>query len=170
MIANRYDLSSTSTNVRALFDIFQDGQYKEMTFFATVRESDMPSTQDLPWLGVLVTYNLPHMPPIYTLFDGYVLSAARQPRYDEIRRLLDLVVDGNTKFCTVPVPLTCKLPAEAAVALILDLENVEPLSSESRPKYFKMLSMFSERSFKEMAENQVKDYQMMHENSLKKGW
>ncbi|WP_248916030.1 hypothetical protein [Pseudomonas moorei] len=152
MVALRYDVKSTSVNVRALCDMIRDGNSDQIILFASERNKpDDEDDNNLPLVAALVQYTIPHIGHVYVVFDGVFLTAARYPRYLEVRDLLELAeTSGKVFFCQQPVPLTSSLPPEQAVETMKASGSIKLLDVSSRASYFSLLSHFSEQAYVDM--------------------
>lgn len=154
MHAIRYENKSTTQNAGALIELLKDPKCTEVRLYSTASTPTPEYSQNdgnennLPLLVATAKYEIPSVGPIYILFDGLFLTAARRPRYLEVRDVLDVVTEvGRTTFCTVPVPFTSELPPHQAVETLLAAGHVEPLTDATRKAFFALLSMIPEESY-----------------------
>ena len=107
-------------------------------------EMDGPTT-NLPLLSALVEHSVPGVGTLYVVFDGCFLTAARLPRYSEVRELLDQATTAaNVFFAQERAPFTGGLSAEDATKKLLEVGPLQELTDETRPTYFRMLSLMPE--------------------------
>lgn len=143
---------NTSDNLAAILDIIRDIKTTKVTLFASpevptqdMSDSDGPET-NLPLLAAMAEYKLPGVSePLYVVFDGLFLTAARIPRYLEVRDLLDVAIaSGKVFFDKVRAPFTSSLTPDAAAECLGNLGPVSALTGETRASYFRLLSNVSE--------------------------
>lgn len=152
MNALRFKNKDTNTNCSALIQSIRHPQRGRVILFASPKEttdtytgSDGPWT-NLPLLSALVEYNLPAIEVLGIIFDGVFLTAARTPRYGEVRAVLDAAIEsGNVFYCPRRAPFTSALKAGDAYKELLSLGLFEALDAHTRPSYFSLLSSVSER-------------------------
>lgn len=144
--------SNTQNNLDKLLRALADPACESLCFFAThphvdetFSDDDGPET-NLPFIVAVATYKLLKEHTVRVVFDGMQLTAARLPRYGEVRQLLDAATVSNKAFFSPQsVKFTSNLPpAEAAQVL---LSNAAPISltTTSRSQFFKLLSGVSEQ-------------------------
>lgn len=120
-----------------------------MTLFASPKSeenaspSDGPST-NFPLLSALAEHAIPGYGAVEIVFDGNLLTAAREHRAGEISALLDVAVaSGKVAFATDRAPFTSALePAHAAERL--KRLPTSPLSEATRRSYWSLLSVLAE--------------------------
>lgn len=147
MTVIRFNSSTLSTGQigAALLDYIRDPKCEKIALFVTERSDDQ---QDSPWLMAVVTYQIPHVEPVHVLMDGYVLSAARYPRYMEVRDVLDAGEKaGKVWFCSVPAPFTQDLPADKSISVLQGLGSLTQLNASTRPQLFLLLSTLTEAQY-----------------------
>jgi hypothetical protein len=106
------------------------------------------SESNLPLVVALAEFNIPGVAPIYVVFDGPFLTAARRPRYLEVRELLDTAIEsGKAFFSQQRVPFTSTLSAEGAAQELLKVGPIVQLTSVNRAVYFQLLSPLTEASY-----------------------
>src|SRR5471032_3384 len=82
---------------------------------------------------------------VAVVFDGAFLSAARYPRYSEVRLLLDAAVASDKVFFTERrAPFTSKKTNIDALGTLHNLGAFEKLTTTSRSRYFSLLSNLTE--------------------------
>lgn len=151
LAATRFEGASTMQNLEAILRLLQNPALGRVILFATHSEpshgysrNDGPDS-NLPLVAALVEIKASDIPPMYVVFDGLFLTAARAPRYSEVRELLDAAVaTGKAFFGGDPVPFTSSSPAEEAVATLLSSGELLPLDAATRPRYFALLSSVPE--------------------------
>ncbi|MFC3941601.1 hypothetical protein CCU68_34360 [Pseudomonas gingeri NCPPB 3146 = LMG 5327] len=150
MVALRYSISNTSQNLNTLCELIRDQNCHRVILFGTV-ENELDSENrdsNLPYVAALAVYEIPNIDSIYVLFDGIFLTAARYPRYTEVRALLDVAQEsGRVYFCEARAPLTRTFTSEDAVAALKDLGPIRRLDADSRADYFALLSGFTEQQY-----------------------
>lgn len=154
MAVTRWKNSATGENARTLIAAIKDPNIKLVTLFATsveadsafTAESDGPET-NLPLLVALaesVTGNL-------TVYDGVFLTAARKPRYLEVRDVLDAATGTNkVYFSERRAPFTSALPPYDAARKLGELAQASQLTAGTRPKFFRLLSGVTEAQYAEL--------------------
>lgn len=156
MIAVRYENSNTTENLSALVGLISSPGTVKVTLFASpaseaaeMSQSDGPQT-NLPLASAVVEYEIPKIETVAVVFDGLFLTAARYPRYGEIRHLLDVAEQSNLAFFSeVRAPFTSSLSAEDAARTLQSLAPVKPLTPKTRADYFSLLSNISEAKYRE---------------------
>lgn len=154
MAVTRWKSSVTGENARTLIDAINDPNIKLVTLFASPVEADSAFSADsdgpetnLPLLVALaesVTGNL-------TVYDGLFLTAARKPRYLEIRDVLDTAVASNkVYFSERRTPFTSVLAPDDAAQKLSQLNPVLPLRAVTRPQFFRLLSGVTEAQYAEL--------------------
>lgn len=141
--AFRHEILSTHENEENIIKFINDKDTIKVTLFATKSEV----------LGNAIDTNLPLMAAIvetnsnFILFDGNFLTAARNPRYYEVRNVLNNAENSNkVAYCSKPVEYTYELDAELAVKYLLHESNNTSylLTPRSRENYFSLISSISE--------------------------
>ena len=137
---------NTSENLRSILDRLRSPNTILIRLFATTREADGLSIKDgpdtnLPLLHALVQSIPQKDTPEYEIFDGLFLTAAREPRYQEVRTLLDEVIKSRTpvEYGLRPIPFTSSLEPEEALILMLH-QPVRLFDEKTRPEFFSLLS------------------------------
>lgn len=122
----------------------------EVIFFA----SDVSSVPDeneanLPLMYMLAKGFEPGQGHIFSVYDGLFLTAARRPRYLEIKDLLDVACDsGKAYFSPLRAPYTATLKPQDAARTLLNLkQSFKPLNPQTREEYFSMLSTIPEAQY-----------------------
>ncbi|MET2522102.1 hypothetical protein [Ralstonia pseudosolanacearum] len=150
MAATRWSNGNTSQNAQALIEAINDTRNVRVTLFATssvpnamFTESDGPET-NLPLLAALAQSTDGNL----KVFDGLFLTAARQPRYLEVRAVLDAAVRrGSVYFSEASAPFTSALAPEEAAKRLNGIAPVRQLTSASRANFFRLLSGVTEAEF-----------------------
>jgi len=153
MVALRYTNRSTSDQVRVLCDIIRDPKCERVTLFGTVKEAPTPeeADPDMPLVAATAVYSIPGIAQVQVVFDGQFLTAARYPRYLDVRDVLDVAVAaGNVYFSGERAPLTEALSPEEAATVLGSLGDVRLLDAGSRASYFSLLSGFTEQQLVEI--------------------
>lgn len=154
MLATRYKNGNTSDNVTTLIGLINDPNSSAIILFGSpsspTREftrTDGPET-NLPLVAALAKYSIPRIDNLYVVFDGLFLTAARRPRYLEVRQLLDVAEKSNkVTFATTSVPFTSELSPSAAAEILLSHQPTVQLSPASRSKYFSLLCSIPEAQY-----------------------
>lgn len=154
MLASRYRNSSTYNNLNKILEIVRDVNCKKLILFASesTKNSDFDNVVDgpetnLPLLAAVALYSIHNIQEVAIVFDGTFLTAARRPRYLEVKALLDEIdqhPNSNIFFHNKPVTFTSSLEPAAAVSLLLEKRDLLPLNANTRPDYFRLLSYLSE--------------------------
>lgn len=154
MHAIRYKRSSTSDNLNSLLKLLNDPNCVEFVLFASPSKvtpdySDSDGGENnLPLVAALAKYTIPGITDVYVLFDGMILSAARRPRYLEVRELLDVAEkSGKAFFFPGQAPFTAAKDAHTAVQTLLGLGNVLAFNEDTRAQYFSHLCSISEANY-----------------------
>lgn len=152
-LARRYSCGNTGETLKALLALQEDPNCFDIWLFASPRTPTArfnPDTDDnetnLPLLTALVRYRMPlGFDPMYIVFDSMALTAARKPRYNEVKQLLDKACQGSKTFvCLEPLDFTSSMPPEQAAAMMLGTNPTTLLDVGSRPKFFDLLSSLEE--------------------------
>lgn len=154
MLATRYRNGNTSANANTLVGLINDPACVEVTLFCspsapTPDYSDTDGLEDnLPVVAALAKYRIPGIDDLYIVFDGIFLTAARRPRYLEVRALLDASEkSGKVSFATNPVRFTSALsPTKAAEVLSNEQPTIQLLPS-TRAQYFALLCSIPEAQY-----------------------
>jgi hypothetical protein len=157
VIAVRYENSNTTENLSALVGLISSPGTVKVTLFASpagktaeMSQSDGPET-NLPLVSAVVEYEIPKIETVAVVFDGLFLTAARYPRYGEVRHLLDIAEQSNHVFFSeVRAPFTSSVSAEDAALTLQSLAPVKPLTPETRADYFSLLSSLSEAEYRKL--------------------
>lgn len=152
MMAIRYEVfHSTHQNLLAILNLIDDPKINRVILFATATqpnenfsESDGPDS-NLPLMAVLAECKLKGFSPIHLILDGLFLTAARPPRYSEVRKLLDAAAKSQKVFFAKErAPFTSALSPDDAARELLTLDPFISLTAETRADYFALLSLFTE--------------------------
>ena len=119
----------------------------KVTFFATVKEATFNGCTygedlNLPLMIALIEQN-----EKIILHDGVFLTAARIPRYLEVKAVLDeAIVSNKAAYCNESVKCTSKKSEEDAVEYLLNKSNGKRFMFDqlTRPVYFSLLSSITE--------------------------
>lgn len=154
MTAIRCEPNSTSANLNTIIKMLLDPKTERVILFATdTKPSGSFSRNDgpennLPLVAAIAEFKIPGISSLYVVFDGLFLTAARQPRYLEVRELLDNAINsGNAFFSKTRAPFTSGLSPENAAQQLLQITPVIPLTSTNRADYFGLLSSLPEKTF-----------------------
>lgn len=154
MGSERYLSSTSGGNLSSLLGLLNDPKTVRVVLFASPIEEDETysredgPTTNLPLVAALVEHKLEGVPTQNIVFDGNFLTAARNPRYSEVRDLLDAAVSsGKTFFSTQRAPFTSALSPDDAVKKLQAMISLQPLTSDNRKRYFSMLSALTEAEF-----------------------
>jgi len=155
MLAMRFENPNTTINVSTLITLINDQKCELVVLFGSERSptSDFSRRSDgpdvnLPLVAALVKYSIPGVSEIYVVFDGLFLTAARRPRYLEVRELLD-VAEQSAKvfFATHPVPFTSGRSPEMAAKVMLDMAPFVQLTPATLAQYFSLLCLIPESQY-----------------------
>jgi hypothetical protein len=147
----RWKASNTGDNARALVAAINDPTIVRVTLFATLItpestfsfETDGPET-NLPLLAALSESRTGDV----IVYDGRFLTAARRPRYLEVRAVLDAAASsGKVEFCASRVPFTSGLDPDDAARTLRCAEPGKLFTTTSRREFFALLSALSEREY-----------------------
>lgn len=150
----RFNNQSTGMNAEALISMLKDAKCEEVCLYATESKTSANpeaiecNSENLPLMAAIATYKIPCVGEIIVLFDGVFLTAARWPRYTEVRAVLDEAQQSKkTKFCTKPVSFTSALDPYKAVQSLKDHGCLIDFSAKTRPQFFSMLSNLTEAQY-----------------------
>lgn len=154
MLATRFKNSTTTENVSTLIALINDPNCEQVILFGSPRSptpeysrSDEPET-NLPLVAAVAKYSIPKVSEIYVVFDGLFLTAARCPRYYEVRELLDVAEKSSKVFFSAqPVPFTSSKNPETAAQIMIDMNPIVQLSPSTRAQYFALLCLISEDKY-----------------------
>ncbi|MGQ5524855.1 hypothetical protein ACUHMQ_16550 [Chitinimonas sp. PSY-7] len=154
MLATRFRVSNTSSNLLSLKRLVIDPNCVELRLFGTASKiavglgDEDEADTNLPLVAAVAKYTIPGITDVYVVFDGMVLTAARLPRYFEVQELLDkAVASKKVTFASVPAPFTSSFDPAIAADKLLSIGPVIPLSEQTRAHYFSMLSTLTEEAF-----------------------
>lgn len=154
MAAVRSHHFTTSDNLASVLELIRDSRTVQVILFASpetptldMSDRDGPAT-NLPLVAALAEYKLPGVSdPLYVVFDGLFLTAARDSRYFEVRDLLDVAIASGKAFVAMRrAPFTSRLTPDEAAEILWQIGPVSPLTGETRATYFRLLSGVSERA------------------------
>ncbi len=154
MLATRYENNVTDTNAATLKGLIDDPSCLEVVLYSSHRvktkefnDFDGPET-NLPLVSALAKYSIPGINDIYVVFDGIFLTAARRPRYLEVKELLDVAVHSEkVSFFEDNIQFTSALDPVSAANTMLNFKPTRLLSSATRAQYFSLLSHISEEQY-----------------------
>lgn len=142
----RFELGNTTQNKDALIEKIKDPNTVKVTLFATKREVLANTFEtNLPLVAALVETNTN-----FLLFDGLFLTAARNPRFYEVRSVLDEAIrTTKVNYCSKPVEYTRDLNEDLVVKYLINESNNSSylLTVDSRKSYFAILSDITEDKF-----------------------
>ncbi len=153
MIATRYS-KSTDDNLEAILALIRADNCTAVYLFATeatctnsYTDVDGPDT-NLPLVAALATYRIPRIDNVHVVFDGLFLTAARKPRYLEVKQLMD-EAEGTNKvmFSSAPIAFTSALTPEGAAKVMLNQQQINPFNPQTRAQFFSMLSSLTESEY-----------------------
>lgn len=154
MLVERFSNSKTSNNVSALVKLLGDANCKEVILFATPSTpmADFSASDghenNLPLVAAIAKYVIPGITDAYVLFDGSFLTAARRPRYLEVRDLMDVAQEsGKTYFFSGQAPFTSSREEKSALEALLHLGEFTPFNKETRAHYFALLCSIPEENY-----------------------
>jgi hypothetical protein len=141
---------NTSEKLECILSTINDANIKQVILFATPiaptsdhSDSDGLAT-NLPEVAALAIGTFAGA-ELTAVFDGTFLSAARYPRYSEVKTLLDVAVtSGKAYFSTTRAPFTSNKSAVDAATAFQSLAPYVKLTATSRSQYFDMLSNLTE--------------------------
>jgi hypothetical protein len=143
----RYENKDSGTNENTIISLIKDANTKRICFFASSTISD-ESNSNLPLMVALAEYVIPCIGSIHVVFDGNFLTAARRPRYLEVKRVLDKAeMSGKAFFCIDRVPFTSNSSPEVATEQLLSSQRLELLTADTRKHYFALLSNIAEENY-----------------------
>lgn len=155
MLATRFkNATATMINAETLIALINDQKCEQVVLFGSPRSptpdfarSDAPDT-NLPLVAALAKYSIPGVSEVYVVFDGVFLTAARRPRYLEVRDLLDAAEQtSKVFFATQPVPFTSSKDPEKAAQIMIDTKPTVQLTTSTRPQYFALLCSIPEAQY-----------------------
>jgi len=148
---------NTGDNLDLILDAIRDQRVEKIVFFATPTSpaegygDDDGLETNLPLVAALVTGTFIGNIPIEIVLDGLFLTAARRPRYLEVRTMLDEAEkSGKAYFALDRVPFTSSLSPEDAAKTMKSLGPVSPLTPDSRRRYFSLLSGVTEKDYEQL--------------------
>ncbi|MGU7843795.1 hypothetical protein ACV22V_30560 [Burkholderia sp. AW33-5] len=147
MSVTRWQPENTGKNTQALLGAIADPNIALVTLFASPTKpdanfahSDGPDS-NLPLLVALtetVDGNL-------CVYDGLFLTAARRPRYLEVREVLDAAEQSaKVHFAGTRAPFTSALPPVQAAEKLCAIAAPTRLTSATRADFFRLLSNLTE--------------------------
>lgn len=144
----RIKKSSTGDHLSALLKLLDDKNASKIILFAS--ELDESDT-NAPLLATLIQYKIPNVGELNVIGDGTFLTAARFPRYSEIKDLLD-AAETNSKvyFSLQRVPFTSQLSADEAADKLSSHQELIQLTPNTRPDFFRLLSTLTEQQYNDL--------------------
>lgn len=147
MAVTRWQPENTGKNTQALLAAIADPNVARVTLFASPTKPDADFTHsdgpesNLPLLAALtetVDGNL-------CVYDGLFLTAARRPRYLEVREVLDAAeLSAKVFFAGTRAPFTSGMSPAAAVEKLRAVAAPMRLTSTTRGDFFRLLSNLTE--------------------------
>lgn len=138
----------------ALINLLKDPSCKEVILFATPEAptadfSELDGQEsNLPLVAAVAKYAIPGITNVYVLFDGAFLTAARRPRFLEVRDLMDEAEkSGKAVFSPGKALFTSAREPVAAVTALLGLGSTTPFTSATRAQYFALLCDIPEANY-----------------------
>lgn len=141
---------TTSENLKFALDEFTSENTSDIFFFASgINDVADESEANLPLMYMLVKGFEPGQGHTFSVYDGLFLTAARRPRYLEIKELLDIACkSGKAYFSSLRAPYTYGLSPQNATHTLLELkDSFQPLTTQTRDQYFSMLSTIPEAEY-----------------------
>ena len=129
----RYEDKTTDQNADAIIAFINDDNTNRVIFFASPTQR-MQADANLPLLSAFAEYEIPGIGAIQVIFDGdHFLTAARKPRYLEVKSVLDCAESsGKAFFATDRVNFTSKMSPEDAAKTLSSVQNLVQLTSSTR--------------------------------------
>lgn len=153
-MATRKTHSDTVSNQKALLDVLANNTYRQVILFASpnVGGSLLNDGPDINWplMAALVETAQGEL----EVYDGVFLTAARYPRYQEVKSVLDAAEtasNGNVMYATAPLPFTSSKSADDAAS---DMRSAKTdiFNKSTRAKFFKLLSRLTEEQYAKLVE------------------
>jgi len=145
---------NTGDKLNLLLEAIRDPRVDQVVLFASpVAPSEGYSDYDgaennLPIVAALASGTFVGNAPIQVVYDGSFLTAARVPRYLEVKRLLDEAEQsGKVYFVAQRAPFTSAMQVEKAAETMKSLGEPILLTPQSRSRYFSLLSNLTEKEF-----------------------
>lgn len=143
--------SNTGEKLAEILALLRDPSVERVTFFATplapgegYGDAD-GAESNLPEMVALVEGKFAGMVDNVIVLDGAFLTAARIPRYREVRELLDEAQEsGKIFFSKTRAPFTSGLKANEAASVLSNLGPLKHFTAASRAEYFSLLSNLTE--------------------------
>lgn len=156
--ALRYSKQSANTGdkLKSILSAVTDPKVEQIILFATPTkptedhsDSDGADT-NLPEVAALAKGTIAGA-DVAVVFDGAFLSAARIPRYLEVKTLLDAAVESEkVYFASNRVPFTSGKTAADAATTFQSLGPFVKLTAATRPQYFSLLSNLTEAQLQQL--------------------
>lgn len=147
--AFRQESKGTGDNRDAMLNAINSSDCIKFTLFATLREDrigcNSVERSNLPILMAIAEYD-----DKFLVFDSAYLTAAREPRYYEVKAILDSADKSNkVQFCNMPVEYTGCIDVDISARYLLKEAELYAYyySSSSRENFFSMLSNVPESQF-----------------------
>ncbi|QHC93036.1 hypothetical protein [Pseudomonas chlororaphis] len=153
MVSLRYDAKATSENLWTICELIRDRKCDEIILFASEKNNleEEEYNNNLPLVVALAKYIIPNVDSVFVVFDGVFLTAARYPRYLEVRDLLNVAEASDKVFYSeLRAPITIGMTPDNAVATLSELGEIKPLTPNTRADYFSLLSSFTESQLVEI--------------------
>lgn len=152
MTVIRWTNGHTGANAQALLGAISDRAINRVILFATATRFhegfsnlDGPAT-NLPLLAAATVSAQGDV----TIYDGVFLTAARRPRYLEVRDVLDAAERSEkVYFGNSPAPFTSGLEPMRAWEQLRRID-VNPFSEKTRASFFSLLSGVSEKDLERL--------------------
>lgn len=150
----RYENSNISDNSRSLIEAINDENCNKVILFASptsITPSYDPNLDgadnNLPLVVAVALYRDSNQDEICKIYDGCFLTAARRPRYLEVKSLLDAAENSNKVYYSNDrVDFTASLNADEAGKVLLR-NNCQELTNDSRSYYFSLISNVPEADY-----------------------
>lgn len=131
--------ASTTLQLQTLLTLLASSAVETVTIFAG------PQLPRQPALVLLADGRFPGIGPAAAIYDCLTLSLDAPARYAEVRELLDLAVASRKcSFSETLARPTSELAPRHAIGLLRTLGPLAPLTHQSRPALFAMLSAIGE--------------------------
>lgn len=131
--------ATTTLQLQSLLTLLASSSIETVAWFAG------PLSPERPSLVLLASGRFPGIGPAEAIYDGLTLSIDTPAHYAEVRELLDLAVASRKcAFSATLAPPTAHLPPREAIAALRALDTLQPLTHQSRPVLFSLLSTVGE--------------------------
>ncbi len=156
MITTRYKSDNTSNNLAAIVSLINDPECQRIFLFASpanfiegAHDNAGGPDANLPLVAALAEFKIHGIDKIRIVFDGVFLTAARSPRYYEVRQLLDAAQASNKVFYGQErAPFTSDMDSTAAADELSKIaaKGYQQLTDRTRTAYFSLLSSVPEKN------------------------